>query len=671
MNPTILTETLDAHACSWSAIPSSSQVHSVRDFISLSACCSQVPSSHFALHNSDIQSVNAFCRFPDWEQVHFAGNVSLPLWVSNAEERAELLSVAVASAQDQRLTAAELAELQTLLNDYSDIFSESSDDLGLVSPDYNISHAIDTGLAEPITQVPYQLSKYEQDFLQEQLQSLLRQGCIRPSTSAWMSPVVLVKKKDNTLRLCIDFRALNKVTLRDPYPLPLINTCINKMAGCKYFTSIDVVSAFWQVPVAEQDIHKTGFCTPFGNFEWLRMPFGLVNASSTFQRLMDVMLAGVDCLYPYIDDVFVYSKTWADHLKQLQVVFQRVRAAHVKLKLPKCIFGAPSVKCLGSIVSEEGVAPDPEKISAMLDVPAPSSVKEVKSVLGMASFYSKHINDYARIVCPMHALTHKGVVFRWDKHCAQAFQQLKSALTSASVLKLPDWTTVLDAKGRLQLKYPFNLCTDWSLTGMGAVLSQPDSAGNDFPIAFAGKILSPAESRYAPTEGECCALTWALGKFRHYLHGYHFTVYTDHQALIWLSTARFTNAKLERWALKLQEYNFTVLYKKGSENVVADFLSRPATLQVSGASVWPSEARSQGELDQVCCDICQSPEGWDNMVICDGCDRCMHLRCLIPPQTVAPSGKFYCVACNLEFQHPLQSLQMRIPHCVTQQQMCI
>lgn len=170
--------------------------------------------------------------------------------------------------------------------------------LALCLQEFEISHKIDTGLAEGVTQVPYQLSKYQQQFLKEQLEFLLEQGCIMPSTSAWMSPVVLVKKKDNSLRMCINFRALNKVTLIDPYPLPLISTCLDKMAGCRYCTSIDVVSGFWQVPVAEADIHKTGFCTPFGNFEWVRMPFGLVNASSTFQRLMDCVLSGTQCSYP-------------------------------------------------------------------------------------------------------------------------------------------------------------------------------------------------------------------------------------------------------------------------------------------------------------------------------------------------------------------------------------
>ena len=217
---------------------------------------------------------------------------------------------------------------------------------------------------------------------------------------------------------------------------------------------------------------------------------------------------------------------------------------------------------------------DSEKISAIVNMPAPVNVKAVKSFLGMTAFYARFINGYANMAAPMHALTHKGVVFCWSAECMQAFRALKHALSSEPVLRLPDWTIVTDESGRPQLKYPFHLTTDWSQTAMGAVLSQPDSEGNDHPIAFASRLLTPAETRYAPSEGECCALTWAFQKFRHYLHGYHCYVFTDHQALIWLNVARFQNAKLERWALKLQEFNFTVEYKKGCENVVADCLSR-------------------------------------------------------------------------------------------------
>ena len=198
---------------------------------------------------------------------------------------------------------------------------------------------------------------------------------------------------------------------------------------------------------------------------------------------------------------------------------------------------------------------------------------------------------------------------------------------------------------------------------MGAVLSQVDKSGEDHPVAYASKLCSPrpAESRYAPSEGDCCALTWAFSKFRQYIHGYHFSIHTDHEALEWLAQARYKNAKLERWALRLQEFDFTVHYKKGSENVVADCLSRlrpeEDTSPLVAAAVWPREAKTQVELDKIPCDICNTADAWDNMVICDGCERCMHLRCLIPPQTVAPSGQFFCPACDDTFAHNISELE--------------
>lgn len=278
----------------------------------------------------------------------------------------------------------------------------------------------------------------------------------------------------------------------------------------------------------------------------------------------------------------------------------------------------------------------------------------------MVAYYSRFVPQSARIAAPLHALTHKGQAFIWCAGCETAFETLKGLLATEPVLRLPNWEIELDANGRPQLKYPFHLHTDWSETAMGAVLSQINEAGEDHPIAFGSKLCSPAERNYAASEGECCALTWAFAKFRHYIHGYHFTVRTDHSALAWLSTARFTNSKLERWALRLQEFNFTVTHIKGADNVVADCLSRACATSIADlpvlAASWPAHAKSQAELDNIACEICHDADAADNMVICDGCERCMHLRCLIPPQTTAPSGQFFCPACDVGFQNSVAEL---------------
>ena len=353
---------------------------------------------------------------------------------------------------------------------------------------------------DPVTQKPYKYSRAEQEFLVEQLHMLLAAGLIRPSKSPWMSPVVLIKKKDGTLRLCIDFRALNDITIKDAYPLPEIDHIIASMGGSKYFTSLDVQSAFWNVRIAERDVYKTAFAVPgIGHFEWLRMPFGLINASSTFQRLIDKILENIKYAKAFIDDVIIFSRSWEEHLEHLSTVLDRMMASGLKLKLKKCIFAASRLKCLGSIVSEAGVHPDPEKVVAMQDMPAPQDVAGVRRSMGVVNYYSQFIPDFSKLAAPLHKLTRKGQPFVWDETCRTSFEKLRGALCADPVLRLPDW-------GK-----DFHIHTDWSKEAIGAILSQEDEAtGKLLPVAYAGRLLSPAESRYAPVEGECLALVWAM-----------------------------------------------------------------------------------------------------------------------------------------------------------------
>ena len=571
-------------------------------------------------------------------------------------------------ARDATLTPEQQAQIDSLKSEFSDILSSSAGDIGVIPDELNITHRIVTGDAAPVAQRPYKIASYsEEAWLKEHIQMLLKLGVISPSSSCWMSPIVLVKKKTGDLRLCIDFRKLNAVTQNDPYPVPRIESIMRNMAGCKFFSSLDLRSGYWHIKLHPDDAHKTGFTTPFGNFQFNRTPFGLISAGASFQRVADAITQDLENTEAYVDDTFVFSQTWDQHMSQLRALLTRMREYGLKLNLDKCTFGAPTMQCLGYVVGQHGISVDPDKVSAVLKLPVPQTASDIKSFLGMCSYYRSFIPEFAKLASPMQLLLRKGTTFIWSDECESSFQQLKLALTSANVLRLPDWDR------------EFMLTTDFSAIAIGAVLSQTDaSTGLEYPVAYASRVLTPAESRYAATEGEMLALVWGVEKFRYYLYGRQFTVHTDHHSLQWLGTARFHNSKVERWALKLQEFRFEVKYKKGTDNAVADHLSRsvsvsmakllcadatkdapadmpqvarPCLVAATAATIWPATAERQADLDNVACTVCHDAGGWDNLVICDTCQRCFHLRCLTPPACSVPSGEWHCPACK-----PLRNL---------------
>jgi hypothetical protein len=561
------------------------------------------------------------------------------------------------------------SQLHELLTEFQDIFSSGPSDIGRVPDEFGVCHRIQIQEnVNPIaTKRPMSsYSHHERQFLKQEIPRLLDLGIIRQSISPWVSAPVLPKKSDGSLRLCIDFRSVNAVTVPDPYPIPLIDQLLAQMAAAKYFTRLDVVSAFWQIPMNPQDVKYTGFITPDGKYEWVRMPFGLRNSSSSWQRFIDNMMTGIPFAIVYLDDEFIFSDDWELHKGHIKEVFLRFRQYRVKLKLIKCIFGAASMRCLGYIVGFGCYKPDPDKVAAIINLPVPRDAVGVKRILGATGYYRIHIRNYTNVAAPLIYLTRGKVQFIWTPECQEAYQNLKRALTSDPVLRLPDFNQ------------QFILTTDWSTLAIGAVLSQEDTQTLfDHPVAFASRLLNTAERNYASMEGECLALVWAIRKFRLYLDGKHFIVYTDNRALQWLHTARHHNSKVERWALQLQEFSFEVRYKKGEENLVADCLSRnvdtpeqiaarnsiqgslalascmslcvqdEAACTVAHAHAFPTQAvKIQREIEHTPCVLCGDPDGPDRIVICDGCKRYFHLTCFRPPRSVVPGGDWFCPACD-------------------------
>lgn len=468
------------------------------------------------------------------------------------------------------LATAKLTEIQKM--NLNDLFCEYPEVFTIKKGTTNwAQHHIRVTTEIPISKPGYPLTENERKIMEPLLQEMLRDGIIRPSFSPYASPAFLVAKKTGDHRIVCNFRALNAITVKDPYPLPRIDSIVDIVGHPQYITALDLASGFHQVNMDPKDIEKTAFVTPFGKFENIKMPFGLCNAPSTFQRLMDRVLRhgrqfGV---FVYIDDIIIASQTWEEHLMALRYVFQQLKAAGLSLKIKKCRFAQKETVVLGHKISSQGIAIEEEKIKAVTSFPRPRTIKQLSSFLGLVGWHQRFIPDLAMLSKPLNSLKKKGVRFHWGVEQERAFDLLKEAVVKACNLHAPE------------AGVPYTLTTDACKTGLGAMLTQKQGQRGEVPIAYASRTLNKAEQNYSTTEQECLAIVWAIQKFRCYLEGVQFTVITDHQALQWLFLNKNHKSRLVRWSLRLQEYDIKIQHRSGRLITAVDALSRNPVEEMS------------------------------------------------------------------------------------------
>jgi hypothetical protein len=426
--------------------------------------------------------------------------------------------------------------------------------------------------AKPPLHRLYPLSAAQLHELREQLTVLLARGYIRPSTSPYGAPVLFVPKKDGGWRLCVDYRALNAITVKNKYPLPRIDEIFQQLNGATCFSKLDLASGYHQIRMDEESIPKTAFKTRYGHFEYTVMPFGLTNAPATFQHLMNNVLSPYldDFVTVFLDDILIYSKTPEEHAVHLRKVLELLRNHELYCKASKCMFFKSAVPYLGHWVTAQGLQVDPVKRDAILSWPTPKTAHDVRAFLGLAQYYAEFIPYYADVTFPLSELLKKDVPFAWTESCAAGFQALKQLMTNPPCLVCPDLTK------------PFVVHVDASAYAIGAVLQQDHGQGLQ-PVAYESRKLQPAERKLSAYDRELLAVVHALTKWKHLLLGSQtqsadFVLYTDQQALKYLLTAPLRTARQERWLSELMRFMPDIRYCKGSDNVVADALSRRVDL---------------------------------------------------------------------------------------------
>jgi len=461
---------------------------------------------------------------------------------------------------DQRFSKPDMEEIITLLVEYEDIFIQPGGKLGRTDI---VRHKIDTGEASPIKQRMRRTPHAQRELIDEEVKKMIELGVVEESDSPWSSPIVLVRKKDGTMRFCIDYRKLNSVTKKDAYPLPRIDESFDTLGGSQYFSTLDLASGYWQVAMDEGDREKTAFTTYSGLYHFRVMPFGLATAPATFERLMDKIMRGIQwkkCLV-YLDDIICLGVHLKDAIQNLEEVFRRIRKSGLKLKPSKCDLLKEQVQFLGHMVNREGIQCDSKKIEAVKDYPKPKNIHDVRAYLGFVGYYRKFIPNFATKAVPLTKLLKKEEPFAWGPTQEEAFQELREPLMKEPLLVYPDLTQ------------PFILDTDASGFALGGVLSQVRD-GRERVIAYSSKTLSRTERNYCTTKRELLGVVSMIHHFRPYLWGRTFTLRTDHAPLKWLLNFKDAEGMVARWAARIAHYNFELIHREGKKHGNADGLSR-------------------------------------------------------------------------------------------------
>jgi transposase InsO family protein len=504
------------------------------------------------------------------------------------------------------LSPEQKTQLTEFLQNNRDVFATNLKQLGKTDL---YQHRIDTEPCNPIRQRFYRATPTVRAEMTKQIDEMLDAGIIEESSSCWQSPVVMVKKKDGSFRLAIDYRVLNKYTKITTFPLPRLDDVFDSIGESKaqVFSKLDLLGAYWQLPMDPETAFKSGFVTNEGSYVFRRLPFGLVNAGSSFQMLMSKVLKGLNwkIVLAYIDDILVMSKNFEEHIQHLKLVFDRLREAGLTLKPSKCEFGVKEVTFLGHVISKQGIQCDKNKTEAVNSFPVPKNVHDIRSFVGLCQFYRRYIKSFSQIAAPLTQLLRNDVPFVWGDAQQKAFDTLKTSLTTSPILAYPD------------MQKDYVLTTDASIQAISYILSQLDNEGRERVISYGGRSLKAGEKNWPISELECLAVLEGIKHYHIYLANKKFKVYTDHRALVYLQNIKQGTGRLARWSVLLQGYSFDIEHRRGIHNKNADALSRrdyppqsitndrdiedmlPSTTQVSSTHAQVRESPEGNEVYEV------------------------------------------------------------------------